>query len=132
MAILDGLNRSVQYTAEPKRPYLYGHPVAALGGDDPVVPIAVDFIVVDRQEVAVVVGVETVPRVVVHLVTPPVSLLVAIRVDPEIVVVYVRIVDVAVDVHIFEHFVVTLVDAEPSDLVRQLMGASGGRSPVAK
>ena len=96
------------------------------------VPIVIDFVVVDCQKVAVVVGVETVPRVVVHLVTPPVSLLVAIRVDPEIVVVYVRIVDVAADVHIFEHFVVTLVDAEPSDLVRQLMGASGGRSPVAK
>ena len=96
------------------------------------VPVVVDLVVVDRKKVAVVVGVETVPRVVVHLVTPPVSLLVAIRVDPEIVVVYVRIVDVAVDVHIFEHFVVTLLDAEPSDLVRQLMGASGGRSPVAK
>ena len=132
MTILDGSNRSAQYTAEPNRPHLDGHPVAALGGDDPMVPVVVDFIVVDRQEVTVVVGVETVPRVVVHLVPPPVSLLVAVCVDPEVIVVDVRIVDVAVDVHIFEHFVVTLVDAEPSDLVRQLMGASGGRSPVAK
>ena len=96
------------------------------------VPIVIDFVVVDRQKVAVVVGVETVPRFVVHLVTPPVSPLVAIRVDPEIVVVYVRIVDVAADVHIFEHFVFILVDAEPADLVRELMGASGGLSPVAK
>ena len=53
MTILDGLNRSVQYTAEPNRPYLDGHPVAALGGDDPMVPVVVDFIVVDRQEVTV-------------------------------------------------------------------------------
>ena len=82
------------------------------------VPIIVDLVVVDRQEVAVVMGVEAVPRVVVHLVPPPVSLLVAVRVDPEIVVVYVRVVDVAVDVYIFENVVVTLVDAEPTNLVR--------------
>ena len=81
------------------------------------VPVVVDFIVVDRQEVTVVVGVETVPRVVVHLVPPPVSLLVAVRVDPEVIVVDIRIVDVAVDVDIVEQFVVSLVDAEPTDLV---------------
>ena len=117
MTILDGSNRSAQYTAEPNRPHLDGHPVAALGGYDPVVPVVVDFIVVDRQEVTVVVGVETVPRVVVHLVPPPVSLLVAVCVDPEVIVVDVRIVDVAVDVHIVEQFVITLVDAEPTNLV---------------
>ena len=117
MTILDGSNRSAQYTAEPNRPHLDGHPVAALGGDDPMVPVVVDFIVVDRQEVTVVVGVETVPRVVVHLVPPPVSLLVAVCVDPEVIVVDVRIVDVAVDVHILEQFVITLVDAEPTNLV---------------
>ena len=81
------------------------------------VPVVVDFIVMDRQEVTVVVGVETVPRVVVHLVPPPVSLLVAVCVDPEVIVVDVRIVDVAVDVHIVEQFVITLVDAEPTNLV---------------
>ena len=113
----DGLNRSTQYTAEPNGPYLDGHPVAALGGYDPVVPVVVDFIVVDRQEVTVVVGVKAVTRVVVHLVPPPVSLLVAVRVDPEVIVVDIRIVDVAVDVDIVEQFVVSLVDAEPTDLV---------------
>ena len=82
------------------------------------VSIVVDLVVVDRQEVAVVVGVEAVPRVVVHLVPPPVTLLVAVRVDPEVVVVYVRVVDVAVDVYIIEHLMVTLVDAEPTDLVK--------------
>ena len=112
---LDGLNRSAQYTAEPNRPYLDGHPVEAFGGDDPMVPVIVDFIVVDRQDVTVVVGVETVPRVVVHLVPPPISLLVAVCVDPEVIVVNVRIVDVAV--HIVQQFVITLVDAEPTNLV---------------
>ena len=38
--------------------YLDGHPVAALGGDDSVVPVVVDLVVVDGQEVAVVVGVK--------------------------------------------------------------------------
>ena len=69
--------------------HLDGHPVAALGGDDAVVHVVVDLVVVDRQEVAVVVGVEPVPGVVVHLVPPPVSLLVAVRVHSETVVVYV-------------------------------------------
>ena len=70
--------------------YLNGYSVAALGGDDAVVSIVVDLVVVDGQEVAVVVGVEAVHRVVVHLVPPPVSLLVAVGVDPEMVVVDVR------------------------------------------
>ena len=51
------------------------------------VPIVVDLIVVDGQEVAVVVGIEAVPRVVMDLVPPPVSLLVAERVDSELHVV---------------------------------------------
>ena len=113
----DGLNRSTQYTAEPNGPYLDGHSVAALGGDDAVVPVVVDLVIVDGQEVAVVVGVKAVTRVVVHLVPPPVSLLVAVRVDPEVVVVDVRVIDVAVDVDIIEYFGVTLVRAEPADLV---------------
>ena len=96
------------------------------------VPVVVDLVVVDRQEVAVVVGVEAVPRVVVHLVPPPVSLLVAVRVDPEVVVVYVRIVDVAVDVDIVEHIVVTLVDAKPTDLDRWMAGPSVGSRRVEK
>ena len=82
------------------------------------ISVVVDLVVVDREEVAVVVGVEAIPRVVVHFVPPPVTLLVAVRVNPEIVVVYVRVVDVAVDVYIFENVVVTLVDAEPTNLVR--------------
>ena len=41
------------------------------------VAVVVHRVVVDRQEVAVVVGVEAISRVVVHLVVPPVSLLVA-------------------------------------------------------
>ena len=96
------------------------------------VPVVVDLVVVDRQEVAVVVGVEAIPRVVVHLVPPPVSLLVAVRVDPEVVVVYVRIVDVAVDVDIVEHIVVTLVDAKPTDLARWMAGPSVGSRRVEK
>ena len=106
--------------------YLDGHSVAALGGDDAVVPVVVDLVIVDGQEVAVVVGVKAVPRVVVHLVPPPVSLLVAVRVDPEVVVVDVRVIDVAVDVDIIEYFGVTLVRAEPADLVRWLMGSDDG------
>ena len=97
--------------------YLNGHSVAALGGDDAVVSIVVDLVVVDGQEVAVVVGVEAVRRVVVHLVPSPVSLLVAVRVDSEVVVVDVRVVDVSVDVDLIEHFRVTRVRAEPAYLV---------------
>ena len=51
------------------------------------VSIVVDLVVVDRQEVAVVVGFKAVPLVVVHRVPPSVYLLVAVRVDPEVVVV---------------------------------------------
>ena len=80
------------------------------------VSVVVDFVVVDGQEVAVVVGVKAVPRVVVHLISPPVSLLVTIRVDPEVHVVDVRVVDVAVDVDLVEYLGVTLVRAKPADL----------------
>ena len=96
--------------------YLDGHSVAALRGDDAVVSVFVDLVVVDGQVVAVVVGVETVLGVVVHLIPPPVSLLVAVRVDSEVVVVDVGVVDVAVDVHLVEHLRVTSVFAEPSYL----------------
>ena len=73
--------------------------------------VVVDFVVVDCQEVTVVVGVETVCRVVVHLVPPPVSLLVAVRVDSEVVVVDVGVVYVAVDVHLIEHSGIAAVRA---------------------
>ena len=39
------------------------------------VAVVVHRVVVDRQEVAVIMGVEAISRVVVHLVVPPVSLL---------------------------------------------------------
>ena len=96
---------------------LDGHSVTALGGDDAVVDVVVDLVVVDGQEVAVVVGVEPVRRVVVHLVPSPVSLLVAVRVDSEPVVVDVRIVDVAVHVHLVEHFEIAEVFAQSSHLI---------------
>ena len=67
--------------------YLDGHSVASLGGDDAVVHVVVDLIIVNGQEVTVVVRVEAVHCVVVHLVSSPVPLLVAVRVDPEMVVV---------------------------------------------
>ena len=82
--------------------HLYGHSVAALGGDDAVVSVVVDLVVVDGQEVAVVVGVEAVRCVVVHLVPPPVAQLVAVRVHSEMVVGDVGVVDVAVDVDLVE------------------------------
>ena len=68
------------------------------------VHVVVDLVVVDGQEVAVIVRVEAVRRVVVHLVSPPVSLLVPVRVHPKPVVVDVGVVDVAVDIHIVEEF----------------------------
>ena len=111
---------AAQSAAFQNKSYLDGHSVAALGGDDAVVPVVVHLVVVDCQEVAVVVGVKAVARVVVHLVPPPVSLLVAVRVDTEVHVVDVRVVDVAVDVDIIEYFGVTLVHAEPANLVRWL------------
>ena len=116
----DTVDENIADSAAPHQPcgiYLDGHSVAALGGDDTVVSIVVDLVVVDGQEVAVVVGVEAVRRVVVHLVPPPVSLLVAVRVDSEMVVVDVGVVDVAVDVNIVEHAGVTAVLAVPSDLI---------------
>ena len=63
---------------------LDGDVVAALGGDDAVVSIVVYRFVVDGNIVAVVVRVEAVADVVVHFVVPPVSLLVAVRVNSEV------------------------------------------------
>ena len=80
------------------------------------VSVVIDFVVVDSQEVAVVVGVEAVLCVVVHLVPPPVSPLVAVRVHSEMVVVDVRVVDVAVNVDLVEHVDIAKVLAEPSNL----------------
>ena len=91
------------------------------------VSVVVHLVVVDSEEVAVIVGIETVPRVIVHLVPPPISLLVAVRVDPEVVVVDVRVVNVAVDIDVVEHFVVALVHAEPTDLI-VLVSLSNRRS----
>ena len=82
------------------------------------VSVVIDLVVVDGQEVAIVVGIKAVTRVVVHLVPPPVSLLVPVRVDPEVVVVYVRVVYVAVDIDLVEYLRVTLVLAEAADLGR--------------
>ena len=93
--------------------------VAALGGDDAVVPVVVDLVVVDGHVVAVVVGVEAVADVVVHLVVPPVSLLVAVRVDPKVEVVDVGIVDVAVHAYLLEQLGVALILAVSPHLVRQ-------------
>ena len=99
------------------RSHLDRHSVAALGGNDTVIFVVVDGVVVDGQVVAVVVGVKTVCRVVVHLVPSPVSLLVAVRVDSEMVVVDVGVVDVAVDVHLVEHRGVAAVRAVSSHLL---------------
>ena len=62
------------------------------------VTVVVNLVVVDGQEVAVVVGVKAVRRVVVHLVSSTVTLLVAVRVNSDKIVVDVRVVDVAADV----------------------------------
>ena len=68
------------------------------------VSVVVDLVSVGRQEVSVVMGVEAAPRVIAYLLPPPVTLLVAgSSVDPEVVVVYVRVIDVAVDVYVMEH-----------------------------
>ena len=82
------------------------------------VSVVVDFVVVDGQEVAVVVGVKAVRRVIVHLVPPPVSLVVAVGVDPEVVVVDVRVVNVAVNVDLVKQVYVTQIIAEPSNLMQ--------------
>ena len=66
------------------------------------VAVVVDYVVVDGEEVTVVVGVEAVPRVVVHSVVPPVAVLVAVRVEPESVVVDVAAVHVAVHIHLVD------------------------------
>ena len=85
------------------------------------VPIIVDLVVVDGQKITVIVGVEAVRRIVVHLVPPPVSLLVAVRVDPEMVVVDVRVVNVAVDVDSIKYFWVAPVSAiTPNLLIRAI------------
>ena len=81
------------------------------------VSVVEDLIVVDGQEVAVVVRVEAVHRIVVHLVPPPISLLVAVRVNPEMVVMNVRVVDVAVNVDLVEQLGIAEVTAEPSHLM---------------
>ena len=81
-----------------KATHLCGHSAAALGGDDAVVSVVVDFVAVDGQEIVVVVGVKAVRRVVVHLVSSTVTLLVAVRVNSDKIVVDVRVVDVAADV----------------------------------
>ena len=99
------------------RTHLDRHTVAALGSDDTVVLVVVDLVVVDGQVVTVVVGVEAVRRVVVHLVPPPVSLLVAVGVDSEMVVVDVRVVDVAVNINLVENLGIAAVRAIPSHLV---------------
>ena len=80
------------------------------------VHVVVDLVVVDGQVVTVVVGIEAVRRVVVHLVPPPVSLLVTVRVDSEMVVVDVRVVDVAVNINLVENFGIAAVGAVPSNL----------------
>ena len=97
-------------------PDLDGDAVAALGGDDAVVSVVVNLVVVDGHVVAVVVGVEAVTDVVVHLVVPPVALLVAVRVDPEVEVVDVGVVDVPVDADFFEQLGVAVVLAVPPHL----------------
>ena len=51
------------------------------------VSVVVDLVVVDCQEVTVVMRVEAVDSVVVHLVPSPISVLVAVRVHSEMVVV---------------------------------------------
>ena len=89
------------------RKYLNGHSVTAFRGDDAVVTVVVDLVVVDGQEVAVVVGVKPVRCFVVHLVSPPGSLLVAVRVHSEMVVVDVRVIDIAVDVDLVEQLGIT-------------------------
>ena len=87
--------------------------------------VVVHLVVVDGQEVAVVVGVEAVRGVVVHLVPPPVSLLVAVRVHTKVIVVDVRVVDVAVDVNLVEQLGITEVLAEPSNLMENVVYFSG-------
>ena len=82
------------------------------------VTVVVNLVVVDGQEVAVVVGVKAVRRVVVHLVSSPVSLLVTIRVHSEMIVVDVRVVDVAVDVDRVEKLRIAQVLAESAHLIR--------------
>ena len=91
--------------------------VAALGGDDVVVPVVVDLVVEDGYVVAVVVGIEAVAYVVVHLVVPPVSLLVAVRVDSEIEVVDVGVVDVAEHINFIEQIWIALIIPVSSYLV---------------
>lgn len=82
--------------------HLDGHSVPPLSGGDAVVLIVVNLVVVYGQEVAVVVRVKAVDGVVVHLVSAPVSLLVYIRVDSDVVVLRVRVMDVSVDADVVE------------------------------
>ena len=105
------------YASYEPNTHLNRHSVAAFRGNDAMVHVVVDLIVVDGQEVAVVVGVKAVRRVVVHLVPPPVSLLVSVRVHPKPVVVDVGVIDVAIDVHLVEHFRIAQVFAETTNLI---------------
>lgn len=82
------------------------------------VAVAIDVVVVYIQDVAVLVGVATVPAVVVHLEPEPVSLPVTVRVDPELVGVGFRLVASAADVGIFEHLAVAIVDEKLTGLIR--------------
>ena len=79
--------------------------------------VVVYLVVVYRQEVAVVVGVKAVRRVVVHLVPPPVALLVPVRIHAEVVVVDVGVVHIAVYIDGVEHLRVAFVLAEPANLI---------------
>ena len=112
-------NKKYRICYKRKITNLDGDVVAALGGDDAVVPVVVDRVVVDGDVVAVVVRVEAVADVVVHLVVPPVSLLVAVRVNSEVEVVDVGIVDVAEHTNFIEQLGVALILAVSSDLVRR-------------
>ena len=105
------------FLSSPSIWYVDGHPVAAFMCNAAMVPVDVNLVFVDRREVAVIVGVEAAPRVVVHLVPPPVSLLVAVCVDPEICDVNVGVIDIIVDVDIVEKLGITLIVVEPADLI---------------
>lgn len=79
-----------------------GCSIASLEGEAVVTFVVVDIVVVYGQDVAVVVGVKAVCRVVAHLVSPPDSMQVAVRVHPKVVVLNVRVLDVTVDGTIVE------------------------------
>ena len=121
---------AVQSMMPPNRPHSNGHPFSEFRCDDTVESVIVDLVVVDRRQVAIVVGVEAVSRVVVHLLPPPVSLLVAVRVDPEVGVVNVRVNTFPTDIDIVQHVVAPLVNTGPADLARRFMGPVRDRPKV--